>query len=527
MADSQNLRWSAAEKATLLGVRQLRHALIAELTNRGIDATLAEQFALALTEIGNNVAIHSAGPTLLVASLDVSFIGITLEIADDGFPWMNRSVNLADAARAFPDTLSENGRGLALVVAAFPESLYLPFGTDGLNRLIIRHRFAGTTGLPIALMVDDDPAVGLLLRSYLVAEYDVILAASVEAAELELKMVKPELIISDLHMPGADGFTFRRRLLSNPEHGLIPFLYLTSDNSPATIAAAIDAGVDEILHKPITARHLRDVLRRLLQRRRQLLSLQSSVAMAGVKRPVAAPPSRFAGYEIAIRSHAAGNGHGPSTTTGDLICHQHTVDHLRLVVADAMGHGLGAHLISMSILGFIRGAVAGLADDLPPDRFLTHMAGLLTDEGLLSGATFTALACWISTEGRIRMVNAGQPYPVLIKGGQVETIELSGGLLGLGHDTAGDVLELSLEEGDRLILFSDGLVDLADSDDESMRSSPVTRAIERLSGGSADQIADGIVSEYFSSFGSQLRDDLLVCVIGRGGARRDAGEFGQ
>src|SRR5262249_28816864 len=98
------------------------------------------------------------------------------------------------------------------------------------------------------LVIDDDPAMYNMLRLILVNEgYEVIHATSgEEALELALRQ-SPRLVISDVMLPGMDGFAFCRRLRQMPLTHTIPVLMLTSRGEIADKIAGFEAGADDYL----------------------------------------------------------------------------------------------------------------------------------------------------------------------------------------------------------------------------------------------------------------------------------------
>ncbi|MGA2102973.1 MAG: response regulator, partial [Candidatus Sulfotelmatobacter sp.] len=67
------------------------------------------------------------------------------------------------------------------------------------------------------LVVDDQPSIaGLMSQLLTIRGYDVVTAASAEQAEAEIRRQLPDLILSDVMMPGKSGYDFCRSLKDNP-----------------------------------------------------------------------------------------------------------------------------------------------------------------------------------------------------------------------------------------------------------------------------------------------------------------------
>jgi putative two-component system response regulator len=70
-----------------------------------------------------------------------------------------------------------------------------------------------------------------------------------------------DLVLLDVQMPGDDGLTTCRRLKSSPETHLIPVLIMTGMSDPSAHLAALEAGADDFLPKPLAFPELRARLR--------------------------------------------------------------------------------------------------------------------------------------------------------------------------------------------------------------------------------------------------------------------------
>ena len=86
--------------------------------------------------------------------------------------------------------------------------------------------------------------------------YDVITASSAEQAEAEIRNQLPDLILSDVMMPGKSGYEFCRSLKDNPATRLIPFVLITGLSDSTDKVRGIEAGADDFLNKPVLAEEL-------------------------------------------------------------------------------------------------------------------------------------------------------------------------------------------------------------------------------------------------------------------------------
>ena len=106
------------------------------------------------------------------------------------------------------------------------------------------------------LCVDDQESMLSLLK-FAFAQLgirEVTLVASVRDAELFLKNGRFDLVVTDWNMPDIDGLTFFKRLKQDPDTKDMPVIMVTGHSTLRRINECRDAGVNEVLAKPVTAR---------------------------------------------------------------------------------------------------------------------------------------------------------------------------------------------------------------------------------------------------------------------------------
>lgn len=110
---------------------------------------------------------------------------------------------------------------------------------------------------PRVLVVDDQPSIaGLMSQLLTMRGYNVITASSAEEGEAEIRKQLPDLILSDVMMPGKSGYEFCRGLKDNPATRLIPFVLITGLSDSTDKVRGIEAGADDFLNKPVLAEEL-------------------------------------------------------------------------------------------------------------------------------------------------------------------------------------------------------------------------------------------------------------------------------
>ena len=117
------------------------------------------------------------------------------------------------------------------------------------------------------LVVDDDPSLLLAVSETLRAEgHEVVTARRGSEAMVRVAESLPDLIITDIRMPGMDGYALVRNLRSAPRTRLIPIVFLTAKDETADRITGFQTGVDAYVTKPFESEELIAIVKSILER---------------------------------------------------------------------------------------------------------------------------------------------------------------------------------------------------------------------------------------------------------------------
>jgi len=120
------------------------------------------------------------------------------------------------------------------------------------------------------LIIDDNEDILEFLSVVLGDSYQLHLATNGEIAQAILGKEIIHLIISDIMMPGIDGFELCRLIKSNVEYCHIPIILLTSKNTYKAHIEGLEVGADAYIQKPFSSELLQVQMANLLKNRRKI-----------------------------------------------------------------------------------------------------------------------------------------------------------------------------------------------------------------------------------------------------------------
>lgn len=335
---------------------------------------------------------------------------------------------------------------------------------------------------PCVLLVDDQPIIGEAVRRMLVGEDDIDYHYCRESptALQSAAAVAPTVILLDLVMPDIDGLELVRQFRADDRFHDVPIIVLSTKEDPAVKAEAFQLGANDYIVKlpdrlELLARvrhHSRGYI--ALQERNQAFealrasreALANDLATAArYVRSLLPPPQRFGRVAIDWRFC-------PSADLGGDAFGFHAIDADRTAIylLDVCGHGVGAALLSVSVLTTLRTEALPHTDFRDPGRVLAALNRAFPMERQNDMFFTIWYGILDAAAGRLTWAGGGHPPALLLLPGGGSgsppwvLLESDGPLIGAvdGLDFASR--EAAVVPGSRLYLYSDGAFEVSRPD---------------------------------------------------------------
>jgi serine phosphatase RsbU (regulator of sigma subunit) len=388
---------------------------------------------------------------------------------------------------------------------------------------------------PRLLIVDDDDLIIQSLRGLFTLEtdYEIYDFNEPEKALQEVARRPIDLVISDFLMPRMNGVDFLKKVRELQPDATRILLTGFADKENA-IRAINEVGLYHYLEKPWSNQDLLLLVRNALQHKSLRIQLSQKVSeFERLMREHSELSTRHRSIqrdlEMAARVQQSllparmpavegycltGFYESCAALGGDYYDFLEKPEELVILVADVSGHGVQAALSSMLLKASFQEAAAR-ADG--PVRLLEEMNARLA-RFLPSSMYACAASLWISPgKPRVRIANAGVPYPIVLRAAseRVDELAMSGVPLALLPEVmpdAYDYRELELQSGDVLLVTSDGLGDIRNAQNEFFHDGPLQDALRELRGKAGPAVVEGLMR-----FAAAFRDDAAspddVCMV--------------
>ncbi len=319
------------------------------------------------------------------------------------------------------------------------------------------------------ILVVDDSDSNLLLYGTLLARAGFMVRKAKNGADAlaAVGAKLPSLMLLDYMMPGMNGGEVIRLLRARPETEDLPIIVLTASVESDDIDTALAAGADDYINKPVDSRILLARIRSIIKARadhiaagaaseRDALRLELAEAQAVQRAQLPSMPAAWPGW-------TAMGGVVPSgQVAGDVFDLFGAANGQRFTtLIDVSGHGTASALVAAET----RIGLRNLLGQYPLQEAIAILNNRMVDREL---GKYACLAVVETNNDRVRIVNAGLP-PVVVMSTNGNATEVAGCGFppGMFRDAEYNVIELTVTQGDRVIIVSDGLTEPFSTPDDT------------------------------------------------------------
>ena len=140
-----------------------------------------------------------------------------------------------------------------------------------LDKPMAAKRLEEVSRKPVILVVEDNPSMLDFIKETLDNKYNVLTANNGDEAFGKLKDISPELIVSDVMMPGIDGLEFTRKLKSEIATSHVPVILLTAKGGFENNLEGLKSGADMYIEKPFFPEILEHNIENILKTRKSII----------------------------------------------------------------------------------------------------------------------------------------------------------------------------------------------------------------------------------------------------------------
>ncbi len=382
----------------------------------------------------------------------------------------------------------------------------------------------------VVLVVDDEAAIRDILQFYLKrAGYQVLIAENGRRALEEMDKLLPDLILSDLRMPELSGDDLCQRVKGNPATRDIYFVLVSALDGTASKIGGLNLGADDMISKPFHAQEVmakvesafriiamqKEIKRTNQELRSYQERMETELALAARLQMGLLPSSPGAGGGVRFtHRYLPAEGIG-----GDIYAISPLPDgSVAMMIADVSGHGVTAALISAMVKTTFE---AQLRSAGTPLDWAFSMNRELARNTLTEQFATAFLARLEPESNTLSYVMAGHDAPILIPGGATgglhrpEVLRGRGFMLGIDEDLPFEQLSCTFHRGDRLLLYTDGLVEVECEDKSYLGLEGLLGIAAELPEGEDAAAAFIVAKAEAHNAPSPFVDDVTLVVVDR------------
>ena len=400
------------------------------------------------------------------------------------------------------------------------------------------------TPLKRVLIVDDSRAQRRILVLQLQRwGYDVTEAPSGEAALEQCRTTAFDIVLSDWMMPGMSGLDLCKAFRALPRENYGYFILLTSKSEKTAVASGLENGADDFLTKPVNS----DELRARLRAGERIVGMQDELVVKN--RLIGATldelqkiydlldrdlieAKKLQQSLVLDRQRDFGAGRAsvllkPSGHVGGDLVGSFQIDHNLVAVysVDVAGHGVASAMMTARLAGLLSGgspdqnialtvAADGARGSYPPELVAERLNRMMIED-MKVDQYFTMVYAEVALDtGRVKLVQAGHPHPVILRADGTQEILGDGGLpIGLIEGATYDRSTAQLFPGDRMMLVSDGITECPDPQGVELGQAGLLAILARSRALTSSDLLEALVWDLNAHSGMTIFPDDVSAIL--------------
>ena len=386
--------------------------------------------------------------------------------------------------------------------------------------------------MPIKILsVDDENDLELLLTQYFrrkirKGEYDFHFAHNgLEALTMLLKEKDYDIILSDINMPEMDGLTLLTKIneMQNPA---LKCIMVSAYGDMGNIRQAMNNGAFDFATKPIDLDDLSVTIEKAIEHIQYIKTMQKEHnELTGIKGDLAVAreiqqailPRIFPPFpEEAVHMDIAASMNAAKDVGGDFYdFFRIDDDRIGFTIADVSGKGVPAAIFMAVCRTLIRATgIRGVS----PSECITYSNDLLSQESVNYMFVTIFYGIYNIRTGEVTYTNAGHNPPYLMKAnGTVEILPMSKDIVaGAINGFQFSEETFQLERGDTLLLFTDGVTEAIDPDENEYDNERLKKLLQQCGKLSCQEIVDAVKADVKAFAGNaEQSDDITLMAMKR------------
>ncbi|MCK6614164.1 MAG: fused response regulator/phosphatase [Ignavibacteriales bacterium] len=355
------------------------------------------------------------------------------------------------------------------------------------------------------------------------------------------------LVITDWEMPGMNGTELIKAIRNEITSRYVYIIMLTAKGGRSEIVEGLEAGADDFIVKPFNPQELKVRVangERILQLEKNLAEKNLILEVANEKLTAAyqqiqrdLEAAAALQQKLLPRQNAVIGNYAfdwlflPSKfIAGDILnFYQIHENYIAFYLLDVAGHGIPSAMLSFSLSQMFTAEAAASRiltpefrntqslENISIENFLSHLNTAFFKPEDTSGF-FTILFGVIEiSSGRVKIARAGHTLPLLIrKGGEATFIKSKGMPIGILDAVTFEEHHLELYEGDKLIIYSDGITECANGADQMFGTDGLVRFMDFYGKGEVKNLIPLLKDSLIRWKGGQeFNDDVSMLIVSR------------